>query len=89
MIVTSSTAGQYGYPNRAPYAAAKWGMIALILLPVLVAIFLTYRADAQPPHVWLKLSAAIVLSLFLPLLAYSYYFFRRARREAEVGDRRT
>lgn len=29
MLVTSSTAGQYGYPNRAPYAAAKWGMIGL------------------------------------------------------------
>jgi NAD(P)-dependent dehydrogenase (short-subunit alcohol dehydrogenase family) len=27
--VTSSTAGQYGYPNRAPYAAAKWAMIGL------------------------------------------------------------
>lgn len=30
IIVTSSTAGQYGYPNRAPYAAAKWGMIGLM-----------------------------------------------------------
>lgn len=29
IIVTSSTAGQYGYPNRAPYAAAKWAMIGL------------------------------------------------------------
>lgn len=29
MVVTSSTAGQYGYPNRAPYAAAKWGVIGL------------------------------------------------------------
>jgi NAD(P)-dependent dehydrogenase (short-subunit alcohol dehydrogenase family) len=29
MIVTSSTAGLYGYPNRAPYAAAKWGVIGL------------------------------------------------------------
>jgi len=27
VIITSSTAGQYGYPNRAPYAAAKWGVI--------------------------------------------------------------
>ncbi len=27
---TSSTAGQYGYPNRAPYAAAKWGVIGLM-----------------------------------------------------------
>ncbi|WP_170328957.1 SDR family oxidoreductase [Ruegeria arenilitoris] len=29
MVITSSTAGQYGYPNRAPYAAAKWGVIGL------------------------------------------------------------
>ena len=30
IIVTSSTAGLFGYPNRAPYAAAKWGMIGLM-----------------------------------------------------------
>jgi NAD(P)-dependent dehydrogenase (short-subunit alcohol dehydrogenase family) len=30
ITVTSSTAGIYGYPNRAPYAAAKWGMIGLM-----------------------------------------------------------
>ena len=30
IIVTSSTAGIYGYPNRAPYAAAKWGVIGLM-----------------------------------------------------------
>ena len=29
IIVTSSTAGQYGYPYRAPYAAAKWAVIGL------------------------------------------------------------
>ncbi len=29
IIVTSSTAGQYGYPYRAPYAAAKWALIGL------------------------------------------------------------
>lgn len=29
ILVTSSTAGQYGYPNRAPYGAAKWGVIGL------------------------------------------------------------
>jgi len=28
--VTSSTAGQHGFPNRAPYAAAKWGLIGLM-----------------------------------------------------------
>lgn len=30
MIFTSSTAGQYGFPNRAPYAAAKWGVNGLM-----------------------------------------------------------
>ena len=30
MILTSSTAGLYGYPNRAPYCAAKWGIIGLM-----------------------------------------------------------
>jgi len=30
MILTSSTAGIYGYPNRAPYAAAKWAVIGLM-----------------------------------------------------------
>ncbi len=29
VLITSSTAGQYGYPSRAPYAAAKWGVIGL------------------------------------------------------------
>ncbi|MEM6408508.1 MAG: SDR family oxidoreductase [Pseudomonadota bacterium] len=30
MILTSSTAGQYGFPNRAPYASAKWAVIGLM-----------------------------------------------------------
>lgn len=30
MIFTSSTAGIYGYPNRAPYASAKWAIIGLM-----------------------------------------------------------
>jgi NAD(P)-dependent dehydrogenase (short-subunit alcohol dehydrogenase family) len=30
IILTSSTAGQYGYPNRAPYASAKWAVIGLM-----------------------------------------------------------
>ncbi len=29
IIVTSSTAGQYGFPLRSPYAAAKWALIGL------------------------------------------------------------
>lgn len=30
IIITSSTAGQHGYPHRAPYAAAKWAVIGLM-----------------------------------------------------------
>lgn len=30
ILLTSSTAGLYGYPKRAPYAAAKWGVIGLM-----------------------------------------------------------
>ena len=30
IVYTSSTAGIYGYPNRAPYAAAKWAIIGLM-----------------------------------------------------------
>ena len=30
MIFTSSTAGLYGFPYRAPYAAAKWAVIGLM-----------------------------------------------------------
>lgn len=30
VVLTSSTAGLYGYPNRAPYAAAKWAIIGLM-----------------------------------------------------------
>ena len=30
VIFTSSTAGLFGYPNRAPYSAAKWAVIGLM-----------------------------------------------------------
>ena len=30
MLFTSSTAGLHGFPNRAPYAAAKWAVIGLM-----------------------------------------------------------
>ncbi|MEM9736137.1 MAG: SDR family oxidoreductase [Pseudomonadota bacterium] len=29
ILLTSSTAGLHGYPNRSPYAAAKWALIGL------------------------------------------------------------
>ena len=30
IVLMSSTAGLYGYPNRAPYASAKWAVIGLM-----------------------------------------------------------
>lgn len=30
ILFTSSTAGIYGYPNRSPYSAAKWGVIGFM-----------------------------------------------------------
>lgn len=30
ITLTSSTAGQFGYPGRSPYATAKWGVIGLM-----------------------------------------------------------
>lgn len=30
IVLTSSTAGQFGYPLRSPYATAKWGVIGLM-----------------------------------------------------------
>ena len=30
LLLTSSTAGLFGYPYRAPYAVAKWGIIGLM-----------------------------------------------------------
>jgi len=30
MLLTASTAGFFGYPHRAPYAAAKWAVIGLM-----------------------------------------------------------
>ena len=30
IVITSSTAGQFGYPHRSPYVAAKWAVIGLM-----------------------------------------------------------
>ena len=30
MVFTSSTAGIFGYPSRAPYSSAKWAVIGLM-----------------------------------------------------------
>ena len=29
ILFTTSTAGQWGYPNRSPYSAAKWALVGL------------------------------------------------------------
>lgn len=46
---TSSTAGIYGYPNRAPYAAAKWAIIGLMKTVAMEAGPFGVRANAICP----------------------------------------
>jgi len=49
VVFTSSTAGQYGYPNRAPYAAAKWAIIGLMKTVAMEAGPHGVRANAICP----------------------------------------
>lgn len=49
VILTSSTAGIYGYPNRAPYSAAKWGIIGLMKTFAMEAGPYGVRANAICP----------------------------------------
>ena len=49
MIFTSSTAGIYGYPNRAPYAAAKWGVIGVMKTLAMELGPYNIRANAIAP----------------------------------------
>ena len=49
VIFTSSTAGIYGYPNRAPYAAAKWAIIGLMKTVAMEAGPFGVRANAICP----------------------------------------
>ena len=58
------------------------GMLASILVPALAAAL--YYVRAWESQDWLRLIAVIVLSLFFPLLAYSFYFFRKERRKVEL-----
>ena len=62
---------------------ARVGMIVLIFLPGGAALFFASRNWLVPQDV-LKLGAVIIMSLFLPLLAYSFFFFREERRIAEL-----
>ncbi|WP_415402352.1 SDR family oxidoreductase [Tateyamaria sp. SN3-11] len=49
VIFTSSTAGIFGYPNRAPYAAAKWAVIGLMKTVAMEAGPFGVRANAICP----------------------------------------
>lgn len=49
VILTSSTAGQYGYPHRAPYAAAKWAVIGLMKTLAMELGAYNIRANAICP----------------------------------------
>lgn len=48
-VFTSSTAGMYGYPNRAPYAAAKWAVIGLMKTAAMELGRFGIRANAILP----------------------------------------
>ncbi len=49
IVLTSSTAGQYGYPHRSPYAAAKWAVIGLMKTVAMEAGPHGVRANAICP----------------------------------------
>ncbi len=49
VILTSSTAGLFGYPNRAPYCAAKWAVIGLMKTLAMEAGPSGVRANAICP----------------------------------------
>ena len=49
IVFISSTAGIYGYPNRAPYSAAKWAIIGLMKTVAMEAGPFGVRANAICP----------------------------------------
>lgn len=49
LVITSSTAGLYGYPNRSPYCAAKWAVIGLMKTLAMEAGPYGVRANAICP----------------------------------------
>lgn len=49
MTFTSSTAGLFGYPNRSPYSAAKWGIIGLMKTAAMELGPYRIRANAIAP----------------------------------------
>ena len=81
--------GQTAATGKISILTPKLGMIVLILAPAVGALIFYYVVQEKTPpekitQEWLKLCAVIMLSLFLPLLAYSYYFFRKERRAGEI-----
>jgi hypothetical protein len=72
-----------------PAFGLKWeerlmegAILGLILVPA-IATALVYSQLWERVD-WLKLIAVIVLSLFFPLLAFSFHFFRKERRKVEL-----
>jgi NAD(P)-dependent dehydrogenase (short-subunit alcohol dehydrogenase family) len=49
LLFTSSTAGQYGYPNRAPYSASKWAVNGLMKTIAMEAGPFGVRANSLCP----------------------------------------
>jgi NAD(P)-dependent dehydrogenase (short-subunit alcohol dehydrogenase family) len=49
IVFTSSTAGIFGYPNRAPYASAKWAIIGLMKTMAMELGAFGVRANAICP----------------------------------------
>lgn len=49
IVYTTSTAGLYGYPNRAPYSAAKWAVIGLMKTVAMEMGPMGVRANAIAP----------------------------------------
>jgi hypothetical protein len=82
--VSPAEPGQTAATGKISILTPKLGMIVLILAPAVGASVIYYFDGEKNAQVWLKVCAVIVLSLFLPLLAYSYYFFRKERRAGEI-----
>jgi NAD(P)-dependent dehydrogenase (short-subunit alcohol dehydrogenase family) len=49
LLFTSSTAGQYGYPNRSPYSASKWAVNGLMKTVAMEAGPFGVRANSLCP----------------------------------------
>lgn len=86
MVVTlSDKSGSDASPEGRPTHDAMAALVAaLILVPALAVLTYFHERWDDKQGDWLMLGAAIMLSLFLPLLAYSYFFYRQERKRIEV-----